>query len=292
MIVDRTQVTFAEAEGILPSVLQWGTLSKRLRVRLWQVFDDLFTASTRMYTGGRSAAFNYKYLADPMYGLMRTVWTEHLERFSDEIPKPRDYIDLKGLVKGLVVSANYVSVLGLVQFFCRLDDCPRDWIEKFQNAFDDSGPYAITLWPFTVTPRIDPVVASAISGAIAGVQSSGLDGSKAHLSSASSLFSSGDYAGVCRESIHAVESAVRSLSGEKEILSRGMSTLERSGLSIHPALRQGIEKLYAYTNDEAGIRHSLLTSETNIGLAEAIFMYGASASFVAYLWEKGKGLRA
>ena len=47
-----------------------------------------------------------------------------------------------------------------------------------------------------------------------------------------------------------------------------------------------------YTSDEQGIRHALLEQgSANVGLEEALFMFGACASFAAYLTEKHRQVK-
>ena len=60
---------------------------------------------------------------------------------------------------------------------------------------------------------------------------------------------------------------------------------------LHGAFKSGIEKLYGYTsNDQEGIRHSLSDATTTVDGADAVFMFGACASFAAYLVEKARGV--
>jgi len=64
--------------------------------------------------------------------------------------------------------------------------------------------------------------------------------------------------------------------------------LEKEG-KLHPALKEAFIKLYGYTCDEPGIRHALLDRETaRVGIDEAVFMFGACASFASYLRRKHK----
>ena len=70
-------------------------------------------------------------------------------------------------------------------------------------------------------------------------------------------------------------------------LGPALDSLEKAGVLRHPALKQAFDKLYGYTNTEQGIRHALLDKNAaDVGLDEAIFMFGACASFSAYLAEK------
>ena len=53
---------------------------------------------------------------------------------------------------------------------------------------------------------------------------------------------------------------------------------------IHPAFKQGLEKLYDYTSDEKGVRHSLVDrSKSEVDEATALFMRSACAAFVGYI---------
>ena len=95
------------------------------------------------------------------------------------------------------------------------------------------------------------------------------------------------------DSIHAVESAARVLDPEaSKNLTPALNSLERAGVLQHPALKEAFAKLYGYTSDEQGIRHALLEQgSANVGLEEALFMFGACASFAAYLTEKHRQVK-
>ena len=61
-----------------------------------------------------------------------------------------------------------------------------------------------------------------------------------------------------------------------------------SQIAIHPAFRDALLKLYGYSSD--GIRHPFLKSDdaTRVGMAEAVFMFGACASFITYLISRAR----
>ena len=55
----------------------------------------------------------------------------------------------------------------------------------------------------------------------------------------------------------------------------------------HPALKKGFKNLFGYTSDEEGVRHALLERDAaDVDVLDALFMYGACASFAAYLVSK------
>jgi hypothetical protein len=75
------------------------------------------------------------------------------------------------------------------------------------------------------------------------------------------------------------------------VSSRLTGALDRLGksASIHGALKAGFNSIYGYTNDEKGIRHSLLDSSApKVDETDALFMIGACASFVSYLIGKAR----
>lgn len=117
--------------------------------------------------------------------------------------------------------------------------------------------------------------------------------SSKHLQTALQLLSdrsNPDFRNSIKESISAVEAICRVLVGnEKAVLSDALKRLQRDGaVFIHPALAQSFEKLYAYTSDADGIRHSLLEDGTPLALEDAQYMLITCSAFVNYLVEKGR----
>lgn len=119
-----------------------------------------------------------------------------------------------------------------------------------------------------------------------------MDGAIAHLRTASGRMRSGEYGDSVRESIHAVESIAKRIDpNAKKSLGPALNSMEKAGLLKHPALKEAFKKLYGYTSDEEGIRHALVDQPSaNVGLDEALFMFGACASFAAYLATKSEKL--
>jgi hypothetical protein len=104
-----------------------------------------------------------------------------------------------------------------------------------------------------------------------------------HLMAAGAALRSGDWAGSVRESIHAVESAAVVLAPSSKTLGDALAVLEREG-HIHSAMKFALTKLYAYASDEKGIRHALVYADVAlVDEPDALFMYGACASFVSLL---------
>lgn len=88
-----------------------------------------------------------------------------------------------------------------------------------------------------------------------------------------------DYRNSIKESISAVEAACRLITGDKSAtLGDALKRINH----LHPSLSQAFTKLYGYTSDNSGIRHSLV-DDPNTNYTVAKFMLVACSAFVSYL---------
>ncbi|NHZ86014.1 MAG: hypothetical protein GWP19_09050 [Planctomycetia bacterium] len=114
----------------------------------------------------------------------------------------------------------------------------------------------------------------------------GFEGVKIHLSQAISILSNRDkpdYRNVIKESISAVESICQVITGDKKAtLGKALNKIEKD-YKIHNDLKDGFKKIYWYTSDSDGIRHSLTEEPKNLTLTDAKFMLIACSAFVNYL---------
>ena len=114
---------------------------------------------------------------------------------------------------------------------------------------------------------------------------------KTHLNEALKLYSKRpepDYRNSIKESISAVETVCRDLTGESS-LGDSLKRLESKGVSIHGLLKDAFIKLYTYTNQpNTGIRHSLMDDASNYTPtgAEAYFMLVSCSAFINYIRRK------
>jgi hypothetical protein len=144
-----------------------------------------------------------------------------------------------------------------------------------------------------LAPITNKVEIESIEEAISGSEHAGLDGVRTHLETALTLLSQKpkpDYRNSIKESISAVESTAKLVSG---VPGGGLdAALEalRKQTTIHPALKQGFVKLYGYTSDADGIRHSLLEAASNAGFDEAKYMLVVCSAFTNYLISKNAGM--
>ncbi|MFB9374743.1 hypothetical protein ACFFUB_12335 [Algimonas porphyrae] len=125
--------------------------------------------------------------------------------------------------------------------------------------------------------------AEAFESAFEITRNSSANGASAHLEQAARALAQQKYADSVRESISAVESTVRFLTGSSGTLGELLSSLKKKK-ALHPALADSFSKMYGYTSDVDGIRHSLIHEDTaSVSEAEALYMIGACSSFISYL---------
>lgn len=109
---------------------------------------------------------------------------------------------------------------------------------------------------------------------------------KSHISKALAHFSDRtipDYPNSIKESISAVESICQLIIGDRNAsLGRALNRLESEGVDLNQDLKEGLQKLYGYTNTEDGIRHAMMEL-SSVDQDDARFMLITCSAFVNYL---------
>ena len=121
--------------------------------------------------------------------------------------------------------------------------------------------------------------AKAITKSIETLQQAKEAGANAHLRKAAELLSAGKFSDSVRESIHAVESTVKSVTGKANAkLSDGLKHIEKA-THVPDTLKTAFIKLYAYTNAEKGIRHASIDGDDIVDESLALFMFAPVPAF-------------
>ena len=260
---------FSERIGALPvpSVLQTDGISDELRTSLWNLllisFDNL------------------------PYGqkIIDYIWVCNLGRCNDD---SNDYTRTH-MIKGAFFKLPWYKVLDIIEdtslvmsAVAKTTGDSEIFREAANQRFEEyfSGVRFIDgkLVPITNEEEIKSIeesIATANNGWGAGT----------HIAKAVKLLSqrpNPDYANSIKESISAVEAVCKKLTGEKGGgIGPALDALDKK-IDLHPAFKEGINKLYGYTCDEDGIRHPILDKET-VGFAEAKFMLVACSALVNYI---------
>ena len=95
-----------------------------------------------------------------------------------------------------------------------------------------------------------------------------------------------DYRNSIKESISAVESLAKQLTGNASTLAPALNELEKHH-NLHPALKKAFSALYGWTSDADGIRHCLMDVE-NLTQADARFMLITCSAFINFVIDSTK----
>ncbi len=261
-----------------PSPAKPGEISERLRTLIWNDFD---------------AACRELYRVDRHVGLIESrEFSQFLEYiWSDYWARPAD--DYPGLEK--MMSRLKTSFLQGSWFFA-FDVLELAFLYEFESGFNrtrlresiarrltqESSAYMLV--GNNIVERMTEVEAQSVELAL----NSDSDAVRTHFREALKKLSdrqTPDYRNSIKESISAIESACKKLTGDQSgDLNRALQKLDKQK-PFHPAFKESLEKLYAWTSDESGIRHSIKDAPT-VTKADAQFMLVACSAFVNYLFAR------
>ena len=141
--------------------------------------------------------------------------------------------------------------------------------------------------PYRFFPVVSKEQGEVTQGAIKTLHQRKMNNATDHLRQAAEHMKMNQYGDSVADSIHAVESVAGEVDPKSnKTLGKALDSLEREGLLQNSLLKEALKKLHGYAN-QPGIRHGQQEGSTvNVGLSEAILMYGACASFAAYLTQK------
>ncbi len=94
-----------------------------------------------------------------------------------------------------------------------------------------------------------------------------------------------DYRNSVKESISAVEALCKRLSGKATLPDalKELTNTNNKNVNLHPAFKEALNKLYGYTSDSSGIRHSLKEKDEPTSYSEAKYMLVVVSAFINYI---------
>lgn len=273
-------LTFKQREGLepLPKLLEKDDFSQKLRAKLWGLY---YTYMENTNVSMRGRYFIDEYYVSVLKGYWINILYEDISKFRNDYNYFVDYFSK------LFLHGEYADILEHIEYLLRF--YIRNRIlnkENFQKIFDEN----FSPWKIVFEGK-DICISSSLSESEilcieeaykTTVDNQKLSGAKLHIVQSVNFLKQGKWADSIRESIHAVESTVKNLLDDKDAdLSKALKNM-----NIHQALKVACEKMYAYTNDEKGVRHSVFNEEVNCDRYDAQFMLGACSSFVSYMHNK------
>ena len=231
--------------------------------------------------------FLYKAYESDFMQFSRYIWNNYLKQCIDDFPscsnQYRDIVpDYTTHIKEIFVKGEYSEVYDVLEIaaerFYKSDfiDCCNLILEKENCAYRFVDKYITAITSDTEIQEVENAVNSSNKN------------TRTHLKKALEHLSdrqNPDYRNSIKESISAVEALCRNITGEST-LDRALNKLESKGVGFNSQLKQGLEKIYYYTNGEDGIRHALMDAE-DITKADAKFMLVMCSAFINYIRENG-----
>ena len=287
-----THLTFSQRYGYepLPEPMRVEEISDNLRREIWFLAKE-FILEKRVQSGAVtfSGPPRYRfYQKDSLY--FQRVFGKLLNAADPNV----SYSAVYGQFEQILLFGKFNEVIDFLEILLNDREKSNGFAAKVSTIEELFEHYAASYWldtsrqPYRFVPRSSHEQGKTTRQAIEILRESQMNGAAAHLRQAVEHINARQHADSIADSIHAVESVARVIDSEANTtLGPALSSLERAGVLRHTALRQAFEKLYGYTSDEQGIRHALLDKDgADVGPDEALFMFGACASFAAYLTSK------
>ena len=261
-------------------LLQRESMDTDLRVAIWNQILALVLEDASDHNV-LEAASRYKFY--------RRLWDEFFHVPLDDLPwKPDAFIRT---IRKTFDVAQWDEVYDLVEWLG--SNLPGYDAKVFRAAINTTLEREMSAYRFagtTLVPITNELELAAIGNALTAAK--GWDAVEAHLITAATKLADRkepDYRNSVKESVSAVEAACRQIVGDqKATLGDALKALTPAGVVLHPALREAWLKLYGYTSDANGIRHSL-TEKSDLTFAEAKYFLVACSAFCHYLIELSQG---
>ena len=264
------------------TILQKDSIDDELKVKLWNAFhDDFFSFYQREDSGFLVECF-------------KDIWSNYFGKRVNTYSISTDY-NLKNIETWFFSVAKWYDIFDFIEIIAFY---VSRWEKKYQqenliqfiknsNFVLERELSAYRIINFKVTPISDEVEITSIENA--SKNDSRFKEVSTHINTSISYLSNRenpDYRNSIKESISAVETICKIITGEKT-LGKALNNLEKSGIKIHPSMKSAFDKLYFYTNDsKTGIRHALVDAEYSPDFDEAKFMLVTCSSFINYLKSK------
>lgn len=277
--------TFAERFGFKePRPIQVAGMDRRLRIGLWNAVDCYLHRIRQTSRRGR--------YEDQLQYL---IWTKFLKHTADSQPTSLPHEEEPGFWEEIsrwyfAEGTDWAEVYGFVEFLA--ENGPySDYLAEGVNEElqEENAGYRLVgcrFVPITNETELDAVRQAATA------RTTALKPVSIHIHKALELLSdrkSPDYRNSMKESICAVESLCKLITGmETATLGPALDKVAKD-LDLNDHLRNGFKEIYVYTSDDHGIRHGLKSVE-HPEQEDARFMAITCSAFVNYVTEKARKL--
>jgi len=269
--------SFSKRMGYRPvrKKIQFESIDDELRNRLWNALIVFYWDK-----------FPSRLSDKPIYvNFVMNLWDNHF-KWSIDGMDDRRFQTLQIIRQYFIFDSSWFQKLDFVEFMAinfPIEEINKQFIEQCNKIFEEES----SAYRF-VGGRIAPITSEEEIKTIEKAISSPLDPVNIHLKTALDFLSnrkSPEYRNSIKESISAVESICKILTGNKNATLDSCLDLIEKKIGLHPALKRSFSSLYGYTSSAEGIRHGLLDAPT-LNLEDAMFMLVSCSAFVNFLVSK------
>ncbi len=272
--------SFSQRKGIKPikSLIQVDSMDEALRNGLWNAITIYYWDRVRPLSH-----VNEYYLSsnEQVEILVRRIWMYHFKKQIDTLGN--EWFGVLKQIRNHFFTCQWNEVYDFVEFVA--NNYPDKYMnEKYITYCNTILKQEISGYRF-VGGIITPITSEEEIAEVEEVFNKVPNPVSIHLKTALNLLSdrkSPNYRNSIKESISAVESICKIISGNpKAELEQALREIEKQ-TELHPALKKSFSSLYGYTSDAEGIRHALL-EEPNLDVEDAKFMLICCSAFINYL---------
>ncbi len=280
---------FSQRAGLTPAtkLVQLESMDEELRASLWSLLS-IFYWNTYRAPGESIWGRNDYVKQSNMYPLMASLWLHFFKEPTDTIDTYWEHCYDR--LRKHFFGSKWYEVYDFIEFIANYGpEQPKAEFIDTANSFLERENSAYRFVDGRITEITSSEEVAEVESALAAADR--YAGVKTHLQSALTLLSdrkNPDFRNSIKESVSAVESLAKQLSGDKSgTLGAILKELERRK-KMHPALKNAFSALYGYTSDANGIRHALL-EESNLTKADARFMLICCSAFINYSLDSARG---
>lgn len=266
-------------------VIQIESIDEILTKKLWNILNSFFNElSTSTYHGPSERNVFFKY-----------IWTDFFNERADRVSTYQgnsfytfdngefSYKPVYKYVSAWFFDCEWYEKLDLIEVIAEIESqvVYFDFPEKINEVFEkEMSAYRI------VENKIVQITSEVEIAEIEKAISDNGNSVHTHLDTALNYLSDRkkpDYRNSIKESISAVESFCKKITGDdKTTLGKALAIIEKKQ-ALHPSLKTSFNALYGYTSDASGIRHALTDDSKDPSFEEAKFMLVSCSAFINYL---------
>jgi hypothetical protein len=271
---------FSQRGGIRPlnKVIQRESVDTELKNGLWSSFHDTFV-NLYYYDKGEHG-WSYHPYRKELDRWLRSLWTDFYKAPTDTLPTFKSAISQ---IRNEFFRAEWHWVFDFLEFSAKhakecgpaLIKLANDQLERENSAYRFVGTEIVEI--------TDQTEITSIEDALGGPKAV-----RIHLERAIDLLSdrrAPDFRNSIKEAISAVEAVCRLIAENRsDTLGAALKKISTKA-PMHAAFEQALLKLYGFTSDSDGIRHSLM-DEPSLRYADAKFMLVLCSGFTNFLLAK------